>query len=933
MALAHDSGFLWAGSPVNGAGTPDQPTSGATPHEWREAEDAVGRHKTFAELLDVVAVATNEAATLGEGIESVLEAVCVRTGWPVGHAFLYDVTEGSLRSTRAWYVADRERYRQFQIASERTVLQAGHGLPGRVLAEGRPASMSDLACDPNFPRSAAAQAVGLRSGFGFPVLCRREVVAILEFFSPASDPLPNDVLRVMSSVAMQLGRVVERERAATNDAKSENRFRALVEHMSDPIAVVDARGVIACSSPSTATILGLSTLDLEGRDALGLIHPDDRPRARKWLERATDRRSATPPLELRLDRPDGTPRTVEVVANDWLDDVQDVVIGIRDISEGSQAEDPLAQAGLHDSLTGLPGRALFEDLARRAIARGRRNAWSTAVFAVDIDGFRDVDNDVGREAGEGVVVEAARRLQAVLRPYDSVGRPFENVGHPADQFFLLCEHVEDHRAASGIAGRISKSFEEPVELGGISTAISTRIGIALVGPVGAEPDRVIGDAEAALRRSKTRGAGMEEFSDGMPSDARENDMRKRERELQQAIATGQLRVHYQPKILLSNDRVIGVEGLVRWQHPSLGLVPPLRFIPLAEETGLIVPLGAWVLREACRQARTWDDSFPGRPHLAVSVNVSARQFQSGLVGTVAEVLAETGIEPSRLCLEVTESIVMENVESAIETLDDLKALGVMVSIDDFGTGYSSLAYLKRFPLDELKIDRSFVDGLGAKQESTAIVAAIIAMAHALGLSVVAEGVETAEQLERLRMLGCEQVQGYYFSRPLSVEELGGFLVAEDAMSARRGHTGADDPEGGYRPEVVVVADDSAQVLQLARVSLRTAGFEVHEAENGRAALALARAVKPDCVILDVRMPEMDGFQACRAIRDDATLAGCTIVMLTANAEPEDKIEGFSAGADDYIVKPFAPRDLVSRVRTAVRRRREQSLPGGRATGW
>lgn len=390
--------------------------------------------------------------------------------------------------------------------------------------------------------------------------------------------------------------------------------------------------------------------------------------------------------------------------------------------------------------------------------------------------------------------------------------------------------------------------------------------------------------------------------------------------LRQALEEGQFILHYQPKILLANDRVAGVEALVRWQHPTDGLVAPDQFIPLAERTGLIVQLGAWVLEEACRHAQELKNRSPGRPPLMMAVNLSAAQFQPELVGTVAEILFRTGIEPWRLCLELTESIIMTEVESAVEILTQLKSLGICLSIDDFGTGYSSLAYLRRFPIDELKIDRSFVDGLGRDAGDTAIVGAVVAMAHALEMSVVAEGVETQEQLERLRVLGCEQVQGYYFSKPLAPDDLDVLLAGNDFRWGGRSDKARDDDHGGYHGEIVVIADDSPEVLQLAAVSLSASGFEVHQAGDGRVAVELAQALKPSCVVLDVRMPVMGGIEACQALRADPTMAGCTIIMLTSNAGPADKVEGFSAGADDYIVKPFAPKDLVSRVRAAVRRR-------------
>jgi EAL domain-containing protein (putative c-di-GMP-specific phosphodiesterase class I)/ActR/RegA family two-component response regulator len=390
--------------------------------------------------------------------------------------------------------------------------------------------------------------------------------------------------------------------------------------------------------------------------------------------------------------------------------------------------------------------------------------------------------------------------------------------------------------------------------------------------------------------------------------------------LNRALENSEFRMVYQPKILLSTDRVVGVEALVRWEHPEKGMIPPLEFIPLAEETGLIVPLGAWVLEQACVEARRWHALDPDRPPLIVCVNVSGRQFESGLPELVAGVLAGTGVDPSTMCLEVTESVVMENAEFAITTLRELKALGVRISIDDFGTGYSSLAYLRRFPLDELKVDKSFVDGLGRDPESTAIVAAVMGMAHALDLVVVAEGVETKAQEAALRNLGCDEAQGNLYARPHPAHELDPVLGEE--LATRWTDV---DPLGN---STVVVIDDAADIRQLAHSSLAAAGFAVHEADRGDEGLELTRRVMPDCVILDVHMPGTSGLEVCRALRADPLTGGMTIVMLTADALASDKVEAFALDADDYIVKPFAPRDLVSRVTSAMRRRRDLAVALG-----
>lgn len=390
--------------------------------------------------------------------------------------------------------------------------------------------------------------------------------------------------------------------------------------------------------------------------------------------------------------------------------------------------------------------------------------------------------------------------------------------------------------------------------------------------------------------------------------------------LWRAFESGQLRLVYQPKVWVASGRISGAEAFLRWDHPERGLVPPAEFIPDAEANGLIVPIGAWVLAEACRQAKTWACLFPDRPPVPVSVNVSGRQFDTDVVAMVARGLDGARLGPGLLCVEVTETMVMADLDAAVATLGDLRALGVSVSIDDFGTGYSSLAYLRRLPLDEIKIDKSFIDGLGQDPVDTAIVAAVVGMAHAMNATVVAEGVETEKQLQALRTVGCEYAQGFYFAHPAPPHALEELLAAE-AVASWVGHQpkqwATPQAAGTYRSPIVVVADDTPDVRQLVRISLTTAGFEVHDVGSGREAIALVERFRPDCVILDVTMPDMDGLEVCKALRAEPSSSNCTIVMLTAASSPASKVAAFAAEADDYIVKPLSPRDLVSRVRAAI----------------
>ncbi len=580
-------------------------------------------------------------------------------------------------------------------------------------------------------------------------------------------------------------------------------------------------------------------------------------------------------------------------------------------------------AGAYDPLTGLANWHLFADHAGAALARAARNGWSTALLVIDVDDFHEINHRFGHELGDVVLVEMARRLQAGFRPYDTVARRADTLARfGADEFVILCEDVRGPTAARSLGYRVVDLLKASFGPQHGQVLVTAAVGVTLAPPGETNVEELIGQADGAMRRAKHQvGIARVVFA----TDSPDGDQGAAARALQEAFVGGELRLRYQPKVALESDRIVGVEALLYWQHPERGMVQPSEFIPLAEETGLIVAIGTWVIEEACREAARWRHSFPDIPALAVSVNVSARQFSPELVEVVRRALSASAVEPRALCLEMTETILMDDTELSVAILQELAGTGVLLSIDDFGTGYSSLSYLKRFPLHELKIDKSFVDGLGKKNEDTAIVAAIVAMAHALDLCVVAEGVETADQLQRLRTLGCEQAQGYHLARP-GPPEATDLLLRAETSPGWRSHApkalGSVATSDTYRPNRILVVDDDDDMRLLARASLTAVGFEVHEAVDGPSALAAALRINPDCILLDVGMPNMSGLEVCRALRAESSTATCTIVMLTIDNDPEAKVEAFSCGADDYMVKPFTPRGLVSRVHDAMRRRRE-----------
>jgi diguanylate cyclase (GGDEF)-like protein len=590
----------------------------------------------------------------------------------------------------------------------------------------------------------------------------------------------------------------------------------------------------------------------------------------------------------------------------------------------SQSEETSRDLSLHDALTGLANRRLLIDRTEQAIAAAPRRQQAISLLMIDLDGFKKVNDELGHAAGDEVLRHVAHSLVEVIRPSDTAAR----LG--GDEFCVLLADA-DEDGAWHVAKRVFAAVADPSEHMESQVPILASIGIATFRGGDKTAEDLIVDADDALYAAKKKvsprpkdapaGSAHHEFFADEMRDARTARIEV-EKQLRAALGKGQFQLVYQPKVSLATDRMIGVEALLRWQHPVRGLVPPLDFIPLAEETGIIVPVGAWVLDQACLQAVRWRTHFPDAPPLSVAVNISGRQFDASLVQTVRDALASSGADPALLCLEVTESIVMRDPTLAIAILCELKGLGVRISIDDFGTGYSSLAYLKRFPLDELKIDKAFVDDLGRDPDAIAIVAAVMGMAHALDLTVVAEGVETLAQRSALITLGCDEAQGYYYAPPRGPDAVDFLLESGTGSAGASVGTAGSTIDTRHHNGTILLVDDAADVRHLARASLAAAGFDVREAENGQRAIVMATALRPDCVVLDLNMPGTGGIEVCRALRRDARTRDTTIVMLTVDAEASEKVAAFQLDADDYIVKPFTPRDLVSRVTAAMRRRRK-----------
>jgi diguanylate cyclase (GGDEF)-like protein/PAS domain S-box-containing protein len=751
-----------------------------TVQELRRSQAVLGETAGYVAILQRVAVAANEAENLEVAARTALAEICHHTGWPVAHLYVTD-EPGRVSPTTVWHLDDPERTAMFREITEATVLYAGEGLPGRVLASGRPVWIPDVTRDRNFPRARHARDIGVRAAFALPVLVGAEVVAVLEFFAHESLEPNEPLLEVMAHIGTQLGRVVERSRGRQALRASEEQVRQVIHTANDAFVAIDATGRITEWNHQAELHFGWRREEVLGRLLTEtIIPPVHRPAHTAGIARflatgegpVLGRR-----VELEALHRDGHQFPIELTPWAVADgDSYRFNAFIHDITERQAFERQLEHQSLHDSLTGLPNRALLLDRLRHALARARREGSFVAVLFVDLDRFKAVNDSLGHEAGDRLLLGVADRIPAVLRAGDTLAR----LG--GDEFVVLCEELQGQELAVQIAGRIIDGLSSPFLLEGSEAFVSASIGIAVTAGT-MDADQLLGDADLAMYRAKERGkGGYELFDESLRT--RLVERLATEQALRKGIDEGELVAHYQPVVELTRGTVIGMEALVRWRHPERGLLPPSEFIHLAEDTGMVGRIGEWMLRTACRQIRRWQDRDASEAPLWVAVNLSVRELeQRGLVDCVVELLAANSLAPESLVLEVTESVVMHDIKGVIRRLWELKEVGVRLAIDDFGTGYSSLDRLRRMPVETLKIDQSFINDIDVTPGGTSLVAAIIAMSHSLGLAVVAEGVETAHQLGLLRRLGCDQLQGYLVARPSPAAEFDRLLVDRAGLAS------------------------------------------------------------------------------------------------------------------------------------------------------
>ncbi len=701
------------------------------------------------EVARVLAEADDPAQGLGEAIACIGKA----EAWPCGEFWMIDQARTHLRFFAGWDQLDDDT-RHLIVQARDVRFPKGLGLVGLVWESGEPIWSGELLTDPRLQRKELARAAHLRSAFVFPATADGEIVGVFSFWSQNQRAPDARLMEATKALGRQIGQFVLRRQGETILRESEARFRALTALSADGYWETDLR---SCLSRVEGRCIALDA-QCVGKTFQELgFEPEG-----GWVEVFQALQQRRPLRDVVLTRSvDGELQFISL-SGEPMFDADLAFVGYRgvsrDISDRRRDEERIRYLAMHDALTGLPNRSMFARLLNREIEAARRFGRNFSVLFIDLDRFKNVNDTLGHDAGDYLLREIAKRFKACLRASDTLAR----LG--GDEFVALLECAQGEAGTQVVATKLLEAALTPVVINGQECRVSASIGVANFPGDAEDESTLMRHADMAMYAAKEAGKNnIQLYDPRFRSQAHER--MELEQALRRALDDGQLFLHFQPKVAVLSQQLSGVEALLRWVHPTLGNVSPARFIPIAEESGLILPIGKWVLHEACRQTKAWQAA--GLPSVRMAVNLSQRQFDDPqLVRSLRDLLQSHQLDPQWLELEITESMVMQDTERAIALLRDIKRLGVRLAIDDFGTGYSSLAQLKRFPVDTLKVDRSFIREITSSSDDKAIAEAIITMGRSLGLSVVAEGVETAEQLAALRARDCDEMQGYLFARPM-----------------------------------------------------------------------------------------------------------------------------------------------------------------------
>ncbi len=747
-----------------------------------------------------------------------------------------------------------------------------------------------------------------RSAVAFPLKGSEGIFGALHIHGEEPAAFDPEEVKILSDLADELAYGIMSLRSGIGMRRAEDALRLrqrAVESSSNGIIITDAGAYdnpIIYVNPAFERITGYAVREVAGRNC-SFLFGDDREQLGLENIRAALREKREGRAVLRNYRRDGSlfwnDLSISPVRNE-SGIVTNFVGIINDITERKQYEEQLEYQAGHDTLTGLPNRNLLSDRISQALSYAGRYQRMVAVLFADLDNFKFINDSLGHETGDQLLKIVTGRLVQCVRSIDTVAR------HGGDEFVVVIPDIAKSEEAADVAQRIQETVCCPFEVGGHELVVSCSIGISIFPRDGMDSGTLLKNADVAMYRAKEQGKNNFQF---YTTELNEKAVARMtmEKHLRRALERNEFLLHYQPQVDLADGRIIGAEALLRWRSPELGYILPEKFIPLAEDTGLIVPIGEWVLRAACTQNKLWQTS--GRPPLVMAVNLSPRHFRRvRLVETVEGILRETGLDPRFLDLEVIESLLLHDVDNVMLILNNLKELGVQLTMDDFGTGYSSLGYLKRFPFDKIKIDRSFVSDVTGDPDSAAIVGTIINLARNLDLRVIAEGVETGGQLEFLMSRGCDEIQGFYFSYPLTAEEFDRALLESKRFKLPR--------KGGALPErTLLLVDDEENVAAALKRELAYKGYHILTAGSAEQGFEMLAVNRVGVILCDQRMPGMKGTDFLSRVKK---LYPDTIrILLTAYGDLETVTDALNRGSIfKFVGKPWDSGIFCNVIREA-----------------